>query len=98
MVNNFTLYPKERPMKKLRYCALLLLLLALTLSAEVRTWTAKTGQTIDGEFAALADGTVSIKLPNGSTAQIKLDMLSDGKSVLPLKIQRFIFGEKKGCT
>jgi len=52
-------------------------LFALTLSAEARTWTAKTGQTIDGEFVKLEGDTVSIKLPNGSTAQIKLDMLSD---------------------
>ena len=77
MVHNFTPLPPKKTMRTLNYCALLLLLLALTLSAEARTWTAKTGQTIDGEFAGLADGTVSIKLPNGSTAQIKLDMLSD---------------------
>ncbi|MCL2711495.1 MAG: SUMF1/EgtB/PvdO family nonheme iron enzyme, partial [Planctomycetaceae bacterium] len=64
-------------MRTLHYCALLLLLLALSLSAEARTWTAKTGETIDGEFVKLEDGNVLIQLPNGSRVSIKLDLLSD---------------------
>ena len=64
-------------MRTLHYCALLLLLLALSLSAEARTWTAKSGETIDGEFVKLEGENVSIKLPDGRLAQIKLDLLSD---------------------
>jgi len=52
-------------------------LFCLTVSAETRIWTAKTGHTIDGEFVRLEDGTVTIQLPNGSTARIPLDQLSD---------------------
>ena len=62
-------------MKTLYYCVLLLI--AFAVSAEARTWTAKTGQTIDGEFVKLEDGTVSIQLPNKKQAKIKLDLLSD---------------------
>ena len=62
-------------MKTLPYC--ILLLLAMTVSAEARTWTAKTGQTMDGEFVKLEDETVSIQLKNEKSAKIKLDLLSD---------------------
>ena len=62
-------------MRTLLCCALLLL--ALTLSAQARTWTAKTGDTIDGEFVKLEGENVLIQLPDGSMVQIKLDLLSD---------------------
>ena len=64
-------------MKTLSYFIFILLLIAFAIAAEARTWTAKTGQTIDGEFAKLEDGTVSIQLPDGKQAKIKLDLLSD---------------------
>ena len=54
-----------------------LLLFALTVSVEARTWTAKTGQTLDGEYIKLEDENVLIKLTNGKKTQIKLDLLSD---------------------
>jgi len=63
-------------MKTLYYC--IFLLLALTVSADARIWTAKTSHTIDGEFVQLDGGTVTIRLPDGNTARIPLDQLSDG--------------------
>ena len=54
-----------------------LLLLAMTVSAEARTWTAKTGHTINGEFVKLEGETVLIQLPDGKLAKIKLDLLLD---------------------
>jgi len=64
-------------MKTLRYCTIVILLTTISISAEARTWVAKTGQTIDGEFVKLEDETVSIQLSDGKLAKIKLDLLSD---------------------
>jgi len=55
----------------------ILLLITLTVSAEARTWTAKTGQTVDGEFVKLEGETVVIQLSSDRQARIKLDLLSD---------------------
>ena len=42
-----------------------------------RTWTAKTGHTIDGEFVSRVGDAVSIKLPNGTSISIDINQLSD---------------------
>ena len=62
-------------MKTLHY--FIFLLIALTVSAEARIWTAKTGHTIDGEFVTIEDENVAIKLSDGKPAKIKLDLLLD---------------------
>ena len=51
----------KKTMKTLRYCALLLLLLTLTLSAEAQTWTARSGDTNDGEFVVLRGHTDDVR-------------------------------------
>ena len=64
--------------------------------AQARTWTAKTGQTIDGEFVKLEGDTVSIKLPDGRLAQIKLDLLSEEDQQFVLKGERKAGDRKAG--
>jgi len=75
----------------------MLLLVALSASAgEIRTWTSKTGTTIEAEFVKVKFGTVHLKTPDGSVKQIK-------KSNLSKEDQRLIsrltdpFAEKKAA-
>ncbi|MDR1291449.1 MAG: hypothetical protein LBK06_09635 [Planctomycetaceae bacterium] len=57
----------------------------LTLAASIifvpfvnaRTWTAKNGYKIEGDFVKFEDGMVNIDLPNGKTADVKLDQLCE---------------------
>ena len=62
-------------MKTLHYS--ILLLLALTLSAHARTWTAKSGHTVEGDFVKVDGENVVIKLSDGNSASVKLDLLSN---------------------
>ena len=59
--------------------ALLLLFICVAVVPVVigRTWTAKNGHTIEGEFVKVEGNTVQIALANGQTATVGIDLLSD---------------------
>jgi len=59
--------------------SLLFLFVCITIAPFVigRTWTAKSGHTIEGTFVKVACDSVQIALPNGQTATIGIDLLSD---------------------
>ncbi len=64
-------------MKKAYLITAALLLVAISATAgEVRTWTSKTGTTIEAEFVELKFGTVHLKTPDGSVKKIKKSNLS----------------------
>ncbi len=64
-------------MKKAYLITATLLLVAISATAgEVRTWTSKTGTTIEAEFVKVKLGTVHLKTPDGSVKQIKKSNLS----------------------
>gem|GEM_PF-5428392 len=51
---------------------------ALAAAVQARTWTAATGQTLDGDFVKLDGDTVWLQLADGKQAKIKLAQLSQG--------------------
>lgn len=51
--------------------------LAGTAWAEVRTWTSRTGTTLEAEFAEVRSGVVLLRTPGGAERRIKLADLSD---------------------
>ncbi|MDR2440513.1 MAG: hypothetical protein LBE12_14220, partial [Planctomycetaceae bacterium] len=55
----------------------LLLLVSKAVSAEFRTWTAKSGHKITGELIAVNDGTIQIILADGKKVKVAIEQLSD---------------------
>ncbi len=84
-------------MKKAYLIMAALLLVAISaVAGEVRTWTSKTGTTIEAEFVKEKFGTIHLKTPDGSIKQIKKSNLSKEDQQLVTRLTD-PFAEKKAA-
>lgn len=67
---------REAPMKSL-YTVILAAALSTSFAAEARTWTAKNGQTIEGEYMSLSGDNVFIEKPDKTTIKLPMATLSE---------------------